>query len=430
MDSNLRNIIWLVSEKVVKVFVSFFVGVLVIRYLGPEDYGTLIKIYSIVFILASVASFGMEGVVRRFVQYPTEHYEIIGTAFFIRTTAVSLLYASVLIAIFVVQIPIDDPELLLIALCGQFFMTTNVIDGYFQSLVKGRWIALIQTAILVISNSLKLAFIYLGLPLIYFAGAYALESVVFSAGNLYFYVNSGRNLFKWTINLSLAKNIIATSFPLLGGIVFTSAALKMDMIIISAILGDSNAGLYAASFRMLELFLFLPVVVTTTFFPTLASEDNNEKFEKKARSINSALTLIGFSVGLFLILFRDILIVGLLGEDFSFAASLLAVHALVLPFFFSYSLRKKILIAKGKYYHLFAYAAMTAIANVILVTLFTSYMGVFGAALGILFGWTLSICVFPFLIGRSEDAYRVMSSYRFSDAFSLFSDKYGGSKIR
>jgi len=53
------NTSWLLGERILRMGVSFFVGIYVVRYLGPEKFGLLSYALSFVLLFGTIASFGL-----------------------------------------------------------------------------------------------------------------------------------------------------------------------------------------------------------------------------------------------------------------------------------------------------------------------------------------------------------------------------------
>ena len=80
-----KNTSWLLGEKVLRILAALTVGVWVIRYLGPSDYGTLSYAQSFVGIFAAFSTLGLSEILSRdLVNQPEKKYVLIGTSFFLQ----------------------------------------------------------------------------------------------------------------------------------------------------------------------------------------------------------------------------------------------------------------------------------------------------------------------------------------------------------
>lgn len=81
----IANVLWAMAGKVVNMFGQLFVGILVARYLGPEQYGLMNYVISYVALFTIIATFGLGNIeVRELSKSPELRDEIMGTAFRLR----------------------------------------------------------------------------------------------------------------------------------------------------------------------------------------------------------------------------------------------------------------------------------------------------------------------------------------------------------
>ena len=79
------NTSWLLGERILRMGVSLFVGIYVIRYLGPEKYGLLSYTMSFVCLFSAFLDLGhREIIVRELVLYPEQRNVILGSAILLR----------------------------------------------------------------------------------------------------------------------------------------------------------------------------------------------------------------------------------------------------------------------------------------------------------------------------------------------------------
>ena len=68
--------------------ISLFVGIYVVRYLGPERYGLLSYALIFLWLFSSMASFGLDHIlVRELIRLPNQRHNLIGTVFWLKFVA-------------------------------------------------------------------------------------------------------------------------------------------------------------------------------------------------------------------------------------------------------------------------------------------------------------------------------------------------------
>ena len=79
------NVFWAVAGKIVTLFSTLIVSILVARYLGPKRFGTMNYVVSVVSLFGIFATFGMTDIViRELSKKDIPENVILGTAFTLR----------------------------------------------------------------------------------------------------------------------------------------------------------------------------------------------------------------------------------------------------------------------------------------------------------------------------------------------------------
>ena len=56
---------WMFGEKIVRLVLTFFVGIYIVRYLGPEQFGLLGYALGFVGLFSTISTLGLDGIVTR-----------------------------------------------------------------------------------------------------------------------------------------------------------------------------------------------------------------------------------------------------------------------------------------------------------------------------------------------------------------------------
>ena len=113
-----KNAIWIIGGRIAQMILSFFVGVLTARYLGPSNYGIMNYAAAYVAFFTAFCTLGINSVIiKDFVDHPDEQGEAIGTTLVLR--AVSSLLSAIMIIGIVMIIDRDEPITIVVtALCS------------------------------------------------------------------------------------------------------------------------------------------------------------------------------------------------------------------------------------------------------------------------------------------------------------------------
>ena len=95
-----HNIGWLFFDKILRMGLGFFVGVWIVRYLGPEQFGLLSFAAAFVGLFGAFTALGLQGiVVRDIVRNPDCAPESLGTSAILQLIGGVAAYLIVLVAI-------------------------------------------------------------------------------------------------------------------------------------------------------------------------------------------------------------------------------------------------------------------------------------------------------------------------------------------
>lgn len=326
---------WMMLDKVLRLFLGLFVGVWVARYLGPEDYGVLSFSLSFVGLFGAFSKLGLDGIiVRNIVSDPEERDKVIGTSLGLRTFGVIVLLLSVFGALQLTSTSAYEKTVVMIIAVGQLFMSFEIIGFYFQSQVQGKYFGLTGTYGLVVSSALRISFILLGLPLLWFAVVVVIEQLTKAVFFVYFYLRNNLTVTRWSFSSETAKSLLKDSWPLIISGMALMVQARIDQVMIKEIVGTEEVGFYSVALKLIEIFGFIPMMLKSSLLPAFI------KAKKISQAVyeNRLLNYYRFSFILFLLvsipifIFSEKIVVLLFGIEYRPAGILLSLMAIRLFF--------------------------------------------------------------------------------------------------
>ena len=136
------------------------------RALGPQNFGELSYVQSIIGILALFAA--LTGTLYRdIVRYPERESSLLGTAWVVALSGV--LATIALTCGFILSIPHEQltATIALILCFAQFFAPFAIIQNVFYAKTETKWLAITNTAIRAFTSILKVAVIHLDKVFLY-----------------------------------------------------------------------------------------------------------------------------------------------------------------------------------------------------------------------------------------------------------------------
>jgi O-antigen/teichoic acid export membrane protein len=211
-----KNTSWLFTEKILRILIAFVVTVLVIRYLGPEQFGLLSYAISFYGLFSAISILGLESIsIRELVKYPERRDNILGSVFLLRLVGGIVTIILIALILFISGEPTDISILILIISTSAIFQSFSVIDYYFRAEVKAKYSVYVMTASVLLTSALKIFLIIVEAPLIYFAIVFSVEFFAAAAGFLLVYKHNKLKIINWNFRKETAVNLLKDSWPLI-----------------------------------------------------------------------------------------------------------------------------------------------------------------------------------------------------------------------
>ena len=325
----LDNIGWLFFDKVLRMGVGLFVGVWVVRYLGPEQFGVLSYALTFVALFSTIASLGLDGiVVRDIVSVPSSKDETLGTAFVLRLAGGTVALILSIGTIFLVR-P-GEPIiwwLVGITAAGMIFQALNTIDLWFQSQVRSKYVVYARNIAFFLISVIKVILILAGAPLIAFALAGLAEIVIASIGLVVMYKCKGYFFSAWRISLARTKSLLKDSWPLMFSSIVGIIYLRIDQIMIGNMVGDKEVGIYSAAVKLAEVWYFIPMCVLSSVLPSIvaAKATNENLFYTRLQMFYNWMSFISYLVAIPITFMANWIIGILFGADYVKAGPMLSL---------------------------------------------------------------------------------------------------------
>jgi len=182
----ITNIIWVFGERGIQFLLAIFIGVLLARYLEPNQFGIYSFGIAFVSIFSIFSQLGLNGILTRdLVQNSDNNDEILGTAFILRLMGCLINLIVGLITIILLRPNDLEVQLFIfLLLISNLFDAFRVISCWFEAKVLSKYVFIGNSVSLLIYYGLNLIFVILKFPLI----AFAISSIIQSVFNVIFLI--------------------------------------------------------------------------------------------------------------------------------------------------------------------------------------------------------------------------------------------------
>lgn len=403
------NTSWLFAEQVLRLTAGILVGAWVARYLGPLQFGLFS--YSIAFaaLFSGIAKLGLDGiVVRELINDPAARDAVLGTAFWLKLLGAIFTICIMALAAFVMSDDRTANLYIIIIGCGTIFQTFEVVDFYFQSQVLSKFVSLCKLAQLIVSSLLKIYLVLNGATLVMFVLISVVDQATLALSLYLAYGSRKLGSFYRSFNRKVAKQLLGDGWPLILGGMVTAVYMRSDQILIKAMLGEEQVGLYSAAVRLSEAWYIIPVVVTSSIYPALvnARKLGIQPYHARLRALYALMIWIAIGIAVPMTLVSGFLVTSLYGEAYRDAGPVLMVHIWTGVFVFMGVAFSRYLMVENMNYRNFFRTLLGAVSNIVLNLLLIPAFGIMGSAVATLIAQALVNYVYDYFdLGLRDQFY-------------------------
>lgn len=399
-----RNTSWLFGEKILQMVVGLFVGIWVARYLGPEQFGLFSYALAFISMFGFFVTLGMDGgYIVKELKSDKNSKEVLATSLFLKF--IGSILAIAFISIIVRFIEDDNLTITLVTLASftYIFKVFSVFDLYFQSKVLSKYVVYSNLTALIVVSIIKVYLIINNFPLEAFIYASLVEVAVASFLYILFYLKNSEVLGVFKVDFKYAKNILKNTWPIMISAFLISVYMQIDIVMIKNMLGDSEAGNYAAATKISALFYFIPMAISSSVYPAIlnAKKISEELYYKRFEQLFTLSVLIMLPTSIFITLFADDIIFILYTDSYSLASSVLMIHIWAAVFIFFNNIQWKWYVTENLQHLALVRITFATLINVALNLYIIPIYGINGAAISTLVSFIFAGYLGNLLLGEN-----------------------------
>jgi O-antigen/teichoic acid export membrane protein len=349
--SALKNTIWLYLEKIIAMVILLLVNIVMARQLGPEYFGSLSITLSFIAIFTPIIALGLNAIVTRELCLDRANEgKIVGTVLALRFFGVVLGAACILLlANSVIDVLKPHFVLILILVLGNSFSVFNLIEHWFQSRMESKYVSVIRTAVLVVFSAIRLTVAYVEPSILNFVIVQAAEWTVVGVVLALTYYKKRSKAYSFEIDLGYGLRLLKESIWLIFSGVAAVIYLKIDQLMLGAMVGEKEVGIYSIAVKFSEIWYFFPTALAASFLPKLLSDKSlsAEKYNKALQMLLDFMFALALFVAIFTVLFSSFFIPFLYGSAYAESVNLLNIQIWACCFVFMRAISSKWLIAES-----------------------------------------------------------------------------------
>jgi len=403
----LSNASWLVADRAMRMAVSLFVGMWVIRYLGPERYGIYSYALAFAALFSPFADLGLRQIVVRNLVAEAETANLtLGTTFLLKLVG-GVIAFGLPVAIIVLLRPHDIITCWLVGILSArgIFRAFHVIGFFFQSRLQSKYTVAATGVAFLAANIGKITLILVRAPLIAFAWVMVAESAIAAAGLLMGYRITGRRFRHLGATFQCARDLLRDSWPLILSGLAIAVYMRIDVIMLREMRGNEDAGIYAAAVRISSIWYFIPMAIASSAFPSIveAKSANQLLYIQRLQKLFNFGAGLSYAVAIPLTFLAGPVVRLLCGSGYSAAGPVLAIHIWAGLFSALGTIRALWLVSEGLMKFSFASTLAGMLANVLLNCCLIPSFGALGAAVATVASYSIVVLFSCFFYRRTHE---------------------------
>lgn len=405
MRKLLKNVSWILFGNILQLAVSFFVGLLSVRYLGPSNYGALTYINSYITFFSAICVMGLDTVViNRLVHYQNRDGEIIASAILLRVITSSICYASLILTIFIVDG--GETSLVLIAMISgleMFLRSFTTITFWYQYKLLSKKTVIAETISFAIASIFRIWLLATQKSVYWFAGYVSLQYLLNAI--LYIFLFKCDCKYKMVPNKELSFEMLKICIPYLISNVLITIYTQTDRVMIKQIMASTEqVGYYSVAYTLCNLIAFIPTSISLSARPVLMElrKENNPKYNIRITQTIASILWFAIAYSIFITLFADEIIKILYGSTYLPAAPVLKILVWCTLMENLIRVRDVWLIGENQSKYVTSFSAFGTVLNIVLNYFLIKNYGISGAAIATIFTQFFIILILPIFFSNTR----------------------------
>lgn len=379
----IKNISWLIFDKVFVLLVGLIVVVRIANYYGPTEYGLYQYALSINTLLGVIILLADGRVIKKKYEIGNEGHIIYNTTI----AKVFLSLVSFIIGITILAIMSRDLKFNIIYV---LLLLNNIVinlgfgfQNYFEYQLKSKNIVIASNIATIISSVLQLVAISFDYSIIIIVSIIFGSSIIKLVILFIQFKKNYKFLIKTSIDFNIVGEIVRESIPLAIAAAASTIYHRIDQVMLGSMLGVSEVGVYSISNKMISVVAIAISPLQVSIFPKMIDwyNSNRELYYKRYLAITSLSTWI-YIIGIVTTMLVSTFVFSkFLSEEYFRSLSVFRIHAI--GTFFSYNaVLRSSHFTLTRNTNVMMYSQVAAVLlNVLLNYLAIPLMGVYGAAI-------------------------------------------------
>lgn len=384
MNSNkvVKNASWIIICSIFQAILSFIIGTLTARYLGPSNYGLINYASSIVTFFIPIVKLGFTAtLVQEIINNPEKEGKILGTAI-----TVSFIFSIIGIIFIAFIIYALNGNTITLTVCilyslSLIFQAFELIQYWFQAKLLSKYTSIVALISYIVVSAYKFFLLYTNKDIKWFAISNAFDYFLIAGSLLIIYKIISKQ--KLSFSFQTAKELLSRSkYYIISGIMVTIFSVT-DKIMITLMIGEEYNGYYSAAVACAGITSVFFSAVITSVRPMIFQykKEDNKLYEESISKLYSVIIYVALLQSIMFLIFSSIIVKILYGDDYTSAVSILRIITWYTAFSYMGSVRNIWILAEKKHSVIWKINLIGAILNIVLNLILIPILKANGAAL-------------------------------------------------
>ena len=384
---NVKNAAWLIGCKIVQVLLSFVIGTISARYLGPSNYGMIDYAGAIVSFMVPVVQLGFRATLtHEIISNPDREGEALGSALLL-STAASLLGVVGIFAFCSIANRSETDTIIVCVLysVSLLFQATELIQYWFQSKLESKYVAVVSLCAYAVVSAYRCFLLITAKSVFWFAVTHALDYLLISLSLFVIYrrLHGQRLRFSPSLGWEMFRR---SRYYIISGVMVTLFSLT-DRVMINWMIGKEANGYYSAAFTCANLSQFVFAAIVDSARPSIleAKKNGSASYRSHLARLFSIVIALALAQGLALSLAARLVIGVIYGKAYLAAVPVLRIITWYSAFAYIGSVRNIWILAEQKQQILWKINLFGAVLNITANFFLIPRLGIAGAAIASVF---------------------------------------------
>lgn len=416
MSKILKNIGWLLFDKIFILILQFFIGVKVANYYGSSSFGLYNYALSIIAFSSILFELLNDRIIKKFFEEYNFSKVIYNVNIFRNTMAILILIFSIVIGKFLSISLLLYYTLILLSIDNVLLTSTQGIELYFDYNLNSKKIVILNNCIKLLSYFLQYVaiifeFSIIVVPIIRCIGSLVRIIVLrIMYKNIYLKNIKRKPSFCKELILSIFKESFFLWISAVAVLIYT----QIDKIMLGNMLGDKEVGVYSIGVSLIQILSILIPPIQVSLFPKMLElyKKNKEDYIKFYLKSNTAITQMYFFGCITSIIFIKLIFLKLFSIEYKDAIIVYSILTIMVFFKANGALQTSHVTIKKITQKIFYKTFSGLFINIILNYFFIKKYGIVGAAIATSITNFLTLFVMDFFIKEyREQAWIQLKSF-------------------